>query len=362
MSEFASEGFDISGSTTNSSSGVIHEIGGSVSLEQNVPPSVQNVSTNVSTHNEDEDSDKPLHAKLKTEGNGLFKKEDYLGALELYMKAIEECESACESACTASNSTASSNPTASNPTYAYNSNLLLVIEEREKAEREEKARIRRAKEEEERRIEKEARMRERGETPPTPPTKPPLETPTPTPIPYPPQEYRSLLSTYHNNAAACLLPLGRLSECLENCSIALAYDPLYIKAYIRRAKVLEKMPQESSSPWDAAGSSSADSSTPPPSIGDFEGALADVKKAIELLSSKQQRTKPEQRTLQALNLDSKRLQKIVDERMEKMKAETMGKLKDLGNSLLSNFGLSLDNFSATQDPNTGGYSIGFNNK
>eukprot|EP00519_Triparma_laevis_P002872 CAMPEP_0182517428 /NCGR_PEP_ID=MMETSP1321-20130603/42250_1 /TAXON_ID=91990 /ORGANISM="Bolidomonas sp., Strain RCC1657" /LENGTH=162 /DNA_ID=CAMNT_0024725169 /DNA_START=69 /DNA_END=553 /DNA_ORIENTATION=- len=162
MSEFASEGFDISGSTTNSSSGVIHEIGGSVSLEQNVPPSVQNVSTNVSTHNEDEDSDKPLYAKLKTEGNELFKKEDYLGALELYTKAIEECESACESTCTASNSTASSNPTASNPTYAYNSNLLLVIEEREKAEREEKARIRRAKEEEERRIEKEARMRERG--------------------------------------------------------------------------------------------------------------------------------------------------------------------------------------------------------
>jgi len=38
----------------------------------------------------------------------------------------------------------------------------------------------------------------------------------------------------------------------------------------------------------------------------------------------------------------------------------MAKLKDLGNSLLGNFGLSLDNFSTVQDPKTGSYSISFN--
>jgi hypothetical protein len=36
-----------------------------------------------------------------------------------------------------------------------------------------------------------------------------------------------------------------------------------------------------------------------------------------------------------------------------------GKLKDLGNSLLGNFGMSLDNFKAVKDPTSGSYSISF---
>jgi len=37
----------------------------------------------------------------------------------------------------------------------------------------------------------------------------------------------------------------------------------------------------------------------------------------------------------------------------------LGKFKDLGNTLLGKFGMSLDNFKADKDPNTGGYSIKF---
>jgi hypothetical protein len=33
------------------------------------------------------------------------------------------------------------------------------------------------------------------------------------------------------------------------------------------------------------------------------------------------------------------------------------KLKDLGNSVLGRFGMSVDNFKAVKDPNTGSYSI-----
>mmetsp|Transcript_10417 Transcript_10417/g.14372 ORF Transcript_10417/g.14372 Transcript_10417/m.14372 type:complete len:95 (-) Transcript_10417:231-515(-) len=54
-----------------------------------------------------------------------------------------------------------------------------------------------------------------------------------------------------------------------------------------------------------------------------------------------------------------KLSVAAQERQEKMKNEMLGKLKDLGNTILGNFGMSLNNFKAQKDPNTGSYNISY---
>ena len=93
MAEFSSEGFDISGGGED----IVHELGGSVSslrvekdVEKDVEKEPKTPDETPSTR-----KDEARHAELKASGNELFKRHDYMGALELYTEAIEECEKAC---------------------------------------------------------------------------------------------------------------------------------------------------------------------------------------------------------------------------------------------------------------------------
>jgi len=77
-----------------------------------------------------------------------------------------------------------------------------------------------------------------------------------------------------------------------------------------------------------------------------EEALADAKELQKLDSS-----------YPKIQETIKRLEKLHEEKMTKMKDEALGKLKDLGNSILGNFGMSLDSFKMTQDPGSGSWNI-----
>lgn len=132
-----------------------------------------------------------------------------------------------------------------------------------------------------------------------------------------------LRSICYGNRGICFLKLGKYEETIKECTKALELNPSYMKALVRRGEAHEKLEH-------------------------YEEAIADMKKVLELDPSHDQAKK-------AL----RRLQPLAEEKREKMKEEMIGKLKEMGNSVLGRFGMSVDNFKAVKDPNTGSYSISF---
>jgi len=125
------------------------------------------------------------------------------------------------------------------------------------------------------------------------------------------------------NRAACCMRQEDYPGVVQDCSAALELDEGYLKALLRRAAAYEE-------------------------LDDIERALVDLKKVLEL--------DPGNAGV-AARVDP--LEKRVEARREEMKEEMMGKLKELGNGLLSKIGLSMDNFQMQKDPATGSYSIKF---
>ncbi|XP_042515729.1 tetratricopeptide repeat protein 1-like [Macadamia integrifolia] len=132
-----------------------------------------------------------------------------------------------------------------------------------------------------------------------------------------------LRSMCHANRAVCFSKMGKYDETIKECTKALELNPSYMKALLRRAEGHEKLEH-------------------------FEEAIADMKKILELDPSNDQARRA-----------IRRLEPLAAEKREKMKEEMIGKLKEMGNSVLGRFGMSVDDFKAVKDPNTGSYSISF---
>lgn len=149
--------------------------------------------------------------------------------------------------------------------------------------------------------------------------------------PTPPNSTSSSFDGYDDDSKRKKNP--QLENVIRDCTIAILFKPNYVKALVRRATAYERLEQT-------------------------DRALDDTKQAVDIMKVNGETKSPQYKNVTQSVV---RLQRLEDERLEKLKTETLDKLKDLGNSILGNFGLSLDSFQAKQDPNTGSYSISFNN-
>eukprot|EP01137_Pigoraptor_chileana_P016543 Opistho-2@73464 len=130
-------------------------------------------------------------------------------------------------------------------------------------------------------------------------------------------------AVFYSNRAACYSKQDAFELVVDDCTTALDLDPSYVKARVRRGHAYEKLDK-------------------------LEEALADFNLVLEADPGNY-----------VARDATRRLPPLITEKQEKLKAEMIGKLKDLGNLVLGKFGLSTDNFQLQQDPATGSYSVNF---
>ncbi|KAF6156369.1 hypothetical protein GIB67_031490 [Kingdonia uniflora] len=168
-------------------------------------------------------------------------------------------------------------------------------------------------------------------------------------------------SICHANRAICFSKLGKNEETIKECTKALELNPTYMKALIRRGEANEKLEH-----FEEAIAGTGFIAFPVSSVTwsyiliktsigvdhflylYFLFSFVDMKKILELDPSNDQARKT-----------IRRLEPLAAEKREKMKEEMIGKLKEMGNSILGRFGMSVDNFKTVKDPNTGSYSVSF---
>ena len=317
--EFSSEGFDLDALENQQQDDVVYEIGGGVSrlgvhddeYEAQLPNS------NDSTKNTPPDVLAEAQ-EFKAQGNAAFQQQNWMEAIDMYTAAMDA-------------------------TPGMKGSELLQLRQEWRDQERLRARAALQKQEEERRQKKKnASNEEQTEEDNTNDNSTTTTTTTSDDAPStsfqpPPHEHGETVAIFYCNRAAAYIQLERYQDAVQDCDVAILWHPTYTKAYVRRSKAYEHLEQ-------------------------YEMALTDIEQALAL--EKNSPSSSSKARAQYL-ATKRRLEKLEAERMEKLKEETMGKLKDLGNSILGNFGLSLDNFKAVQDPQTGSYSISFdqnNNK
>lgn len=124
---------------------------------------------------------------------------------------------------------------------------------------------------------------------------------------------------YFCNRAAAYLKLQNFEQVEKDTTEALKLKKGYKKALQRRKQARETLKK-------------------------WRGALEDAKE------------------LGASSTEVQRLEMLAKEKEAKDQEEAMESLKGLGNSLLSNFGMSIDDFAMEKDPQTGSYSIKMKNQ
>jgi len=144
-----------------------------------------------------------------------------------------------------------------------------------------------------------------------------------------PEDYVKARAILNGNMGACYLRMNNVAEAVERCTESLLDDPHYIKVLRRRVDCNERI-----GTWSSLTQAQSDLNL----ISELSPSNSILKSEIS------QRLKAlEGRISAAQNSETR---------------EMVAKLKELGNSVLGNFGLSTDNFKL--EPNgQGGYSMQF---
>jgi tetratricopeptide (TPR) repeat protein len=141
-----------------------------------------------------------------------------------------------------------------------------------------------------------------------------------------PKQFTEDRAVMFANRSAAKSHLNLKEKAIQDCDKAIQLKANYVKALLRRAQLYRQFNDK------------------------LDESLADYKRVLEL----------DPNCSEAI-VASNELQLQINERNEKLKKEMLSKLKDLGNVVLRPFGLTTDNFKLTQNPESGGYSVNFQN-